>query len=88
MRFDVGLLARRPPAAVDWLADAPGPPLAAGCLGASTRAAAAFVAASERPTRMRTAVSRGGRPDLAGDPRSVDAPTLLIVGAPTLSCST
>ena len=53
----------------------------AAAFGASTGAAAALVAAAERPESVRAVVSRGGRPDLAGDalPR-VTAPTLLIVG--------
>ena len=56
--------------------------LPVGTFGASTGAAAALVAAAERPTSVRTVVSRGGRPDLAGDalPR-VQVPTLLIVGS-------
>jgi pimeloyl-ACP methyl ester carboxylesterase len=49
---------------------------------ASTGAAAALMAAAERPERVGTVVSRGGRPDLAAAalPRR-QAPTLLIVGA-------
>jgi pimeloyl-ACP methyl ester carboxylesterase len=52
-----------------------------GYFGASTGAAAALVAAAERPAAIGAVVSRGGRPDLAGPylPR-VRAPTLLIVG--------
>ena len=52
-----------------------------GYFGASTGAAAALIAAAERPDNVRAIVSRGGRPDLAGDalPRAT-APTLLIVG--------
>ncbi len=52
-----------------------------GCFGASTGAAAALIAAAERPAQVGAVVSRGGRPDLAGDalPR-VQAPTLFIVG--------
>lgn len=51
------------------------------CFGASTGAAAALIAAAERPNAVRAVISRGGRPDLAGEalPR-VQAPTLLIVG--------
>ena len=89
LRFDIGLLARRVIAAIDWLAadavigDLPEAlrDLPVGCFGASTGAAAALVAAAERPDRVHAVVSRGGRPDLAGDalPR-VRAPTLLIVG--------
>lgn len=81
-RFDIERLARRVTAALDW---AQGQPLLAalpaGCFGASTGAAAALIAAAERPDLVRAVISRGGRPDLAGDalPR-VQAPTLLIVG--------
>jgi fermentation-respiration switch protein FrsA (DUF1100 family) len=51
-----------------------------GYFGASTGAAAALVAAAD-DERIRAVVSRGGRPDLAGDRlRQVRAPTLLIVG--------
>lgn len=82
LRFDVGLLGRRVVAAVDSLSgdrDVAGTPL--GVFGASTGAAAALIAAAERPDAVRAVVSRGGRPDLAGDalPR-VGAPTLLVVG--------
>lgn len=89
LRFDIGLLARRLTGAADWAASwaagsAPGGGLAGtgfGLFGASTGAAAALVAASERPERIRCVVSRGGRPDLAGDALGkVRAPTLLIVG--------
>ena len=81
LRFDIGLLAQRLVAITDALDDVPtaqGRPV--GYFGASTGAAAALVAAAERPA-VRAIVSRGGRPDLAGDalPR-VTAPTLLIVG--------
>jgi dienelactone hydrolase len=81
-RFDIPRLARRVIAAIDWattrddLCD-----LRIGCFGASTGAAAALIAAAERPGRTAAVVSRGGRPDLAGDALpSVVAPTLLIVG--------
>jgi putative phosphoribosyl transferase len=82
LRFDIGLLARRLVGAVDWLAREPATAeLPVGCFGASTGAAAALIAAAQRPAEVRAVVSRGGRPDLAGDalPR-VRAPTLLIVG--------
>jgi putative phosphoribosyl transferase len=82
LRFDIGLLGRRVVATVDWLASEPSTrQLPVGCFGASTGAAAALIAAAERPARVGAVVSRGGRPDLAGDalPR-VRAPTLLIVG--------
>jgi pimeloyl-ACP methyl ester carboxylesterase len=70
-------------AATDWLRTAAETrALALGYFGASTGAAAALVAAAERPEPVRAIVSRGGRPDLAGPalPR-VKAPTLLIVGS-------
>ncbi len=82
LRFDIALLARRLVGAVDWLAeDAATRQLRIGCFGASTGAAAALIAAAERPAQVGAVVSRGGRPDLAGDalPR-VQAPTLFIVG--------
>ncbi|MFP1625366.1 dienelactone hydrolase family protein [Streptomyces sp. 5K101] len=81
-RFDIGLLARRLVAAVDWLGthpDAAGLPV--GLFGASTGAAAALVAAADRPGRVQSVVSRGGRPDLADEALGrVQAPVLLIVG--------
>lgn len=83
LRFDIDLLARRVIAACDWLtAQADTGALAIGTFGASTGAAAALIAAAERPDVVRAVVSRGGRPDLAGDalPR-VRAPVLLLVGA-------
>ncbi|MBT2365528.1 dienelactone hydrolase family protein [Streptomyces sp. ISL-10] len=81
-RFDIGLLARRLEAAVDWLGAHPAAAeLPVGLFGASTGAAAALVAAAERPVRVQSVVSRGGRPDLAGDVLGrVQAPVLLIVG--------
>ena len=81
LRFDIGLLARRLVAASDWLAEQPElEPLRRGYFGASTGAAAALIAAAERPEAC-AVVSRGGRPDLAGDALArVRAPTLLIVG--------
>jgi dienelactone hydrolase len=82
LRFDIGMLARRLTATVDWLAAQPSfQALPIGIFGASTGAAAALVTAAERPQLVKSVVSRGGRPDLAADalPR-VQAPTLLIVG--------
>ncbi|MGW8377507.1 dienelactone hydrolase family protein [Streptomyces sp. ODS28] len=81
-RFDIGLLGRRLTAAVDWLAGHPGTArLSVGLFGASTGAAAALVAAAERPERTASVVSRGGRPDLAGAALpGVRAPVLLVVG--------
>ncbi|MFE7644197.1 dienelactone hydrolase family protein [Streptomyces phaeoluteigriseus] len=81
-RFDIGLLGRRLVATVDWLDTQPdtrGLPVV--LFGASTGAAAALVAAAERPDRVLTVVSRGGRPDLAGDAlEQVTVPVLLLVG--------
>ncbi len=82
LRFDIGLLAVRLTGATDWLKREPDTRnLRVGYFGASTGAGAALVAAAERPEEVGAIVSRGGRPDLAGDalPR-VRAPTLLIVG--------
>jgi putative phosphoribosyl transferase len=82
-RFDIDRLAARVVAAIDWAGDQPAlAPLPIACFGASTGAAAALVAAAARPARVRAVISRGGRPDLAGDALGrVEAPTLLIVGA-------
>jgi dienelactone hydrolase len=82
LRFDIPLLARRLEAATDWAQRSPRTrELPIGYFGASTGAAAALIAAAERPGAVAAVVSRGGRPDLAGPylPR-VAAPTLLIVG--------
>ncbi|MEA2779391.1 MAG: putative phosphoribosyl transferase [Rhodospirillaceae bacterium] len=82
LRFDIGLLAERLVGVTDWLTQYPDTRhLKIGYFGASTGAAAALVAAAERPAVVGAVVSRGGRPDLAGPalPR-VQAPTLLIVG--------
>ncbi|HET8645261.1 MAG TPA: dienelactone hydrolase family protein [Vicinamibacteria bacterium] len=82
LRFDIDLLAGRLQAASEWLgSDAETAALPLGYFGASTGAAAALMAAAARPEVVRAVVSRGGRPDLAGEalPR-VRAATLLIVG--------
>lgn len=82
LRFDIGLLAGRLVGAMEWLAaHEESRQLPIGLFGASTGGGAALVAAARQPGRVRAVVSRGGRPDLAGDdlPR-VRAPTLLIVG--------
>ena len=81
-RFDIDRLAARVTAAIDWSATQSAlTALPIACFGASTGAAAALMAAAARPDRVHAVISRGGRPDLAGDalPR-VEAPTLLIVG--------
>jgi dienelactone hydrolase len=82
-RFDIPLLGRRVVAAMDWAAQHPkAAALRVGLFGASTGAAAALFGAAARPQLTAAVVSRGGRPDLAGDAvlREVHAPTLLIVG--------
>jgi putative phosphoribosyl transferase len=80
--FDIPLLADRLVDAIDWLEAEPlAGQLPLGLFGASTGAAAALVAAARRPQRVGAIVSRGGRPDLAGDVLDkVRTPTLLIVG--------
>jgi putative phosphoribosyl transferase len=80
-RFNIGLLSERLLAATDWLsAHQRTRDLPVGYFGASTGAAAALQAAAQRPDIV-AVVSRGGRPDLAGDALpQVQAPTLLIVG--------
>ena len=82
LRFDIGLLADRLIATVAWLSQHPSTAaLPVGYFGASTGAAAALVASARDPQPVRAVVSRGGRPDLAGDHLAyVEAPTLLIVG--------
>ncbi|MEU4152839.1 alpha/beta family hydrolase [Streptomyces sp. NPDC026659] len=81
-RFDIPLLGRRLVAAIDWLAEPESTKdLPVALFGASTGAAAALVAAAERPVRVYAVISRGGRPDLAGDAlEQVRAPVLLLVG--------
>ncbi len=80
--FDIDLLGRRLTDAVRWLRNRPGlPRTRIGLFGASTGAAAALVAAADPALEVAAVVSRGGRPDLAGDRLdSVHAPTLLVVG--------
>ncbi len=83
LRFDLRLLADRLGCAIDWLArhrSTGGLPI--GLFGASTGGGAALIAAAEFPREVVAVVSRGGRPDLAGDVilGLVKAPTLLIVG--------
>jgi putative phosphoribosyl transferase len=82
LRFDIGLLAERLVATGDWLHEHPAThALPLNLFGASTGAAAALVAAGRRRGAISAVVSRGGRPDLAGDSLAeVLAPTLLIVG--------
>jgi pimeloyl-ACP methyl ester carboxylesterase len=81
MRFDVGLLSGRLSQATEWIAGyGPTAHLSKGYFGASTGAAAALVAAAWRKD-VAAIVSRGGRPDLAGESLAgVSTPTLFIVG--------
>ncbi len=82
LRFDIRFLAMRLVAATDWLRAQPETQdHRLGYFGASTGAAAALIAAVERPKAVGAVVSRGGRPDLAAPVLGeVKAPTLLIVG--------
>jgi putative phosphoribosyl transferase len=82
LRFDISLLADRLVGATDWLSrDQRTAALSIGYFGASTGGGAALVAATQRPDRVAAVVSRGGRPDLAGNALpKVRAATLLIVG--------
>ena len=82
LRFDIERLAGRLVGAVDWLGEqGETRDLRVGTFGSSTGAAAALIAAAQRPRQVRAVVSRGGRPDLAGPSlKMIRAPTLLIVG--------
>ena len=83
-RFDIDLLTQRLLAATDWLQKNPETKsLKIGYFGASTGAAAALQAAARMGNAVAAVVSRGGRPDLAGEValNQVTAPTLLIVGS-------
>lgn len=81
-RFDIGLLTERLVLVTDWiLNNSDTAALRIGYFGASTGAAAALAAAAKRQDVVRAIVSRGGRPDLAGQSLTeVRCPTLLIVG--------
>src|SRR6266496_5469875 len=82
LRFNIGLLAERLVDATRWAKQQERThDLRLGYFGSSTGAGAALVAAAEIPKDVGAVVSRGGRPDLAGDALpKVQAPTLLIVG--------
>jgi dienelactone hydrolase len=82
LRFDVDLLASRLIGATSWAEEQKETRgLKIGYFGASTGGAAALLAAAALGDRVVTVVSRGGRPDLAGDALpNVTCPTLLIVG--------
>ena len=81
-RFDIPLLARRLVGAIDWIKNYESTQaLRIGLFGSSTGAAAALIGSTNRPNEVGAVVSRGGRPDLAGEALpNVQAPTLLIVG--------
>lgn len=82
LRFDIGLLSRRLAIVTEEIADDPhSRNFGIGYFGASTGGAAALRAAAALGSRIGAVVSRGGRPDLAGEALThVKAPTLLIVG--------
>jgi putative phosphoribosyl transferase len=82
LRFNIHLLAERLVHATKWAKQQPQTcDLRIGYFGSSTGGAAALVAAVEVPQDVGAVVSRGGRPDLAGEALpKVQAPTLLIVG--------
>ena len=81
-RFDIPLLADRLVGATDWVVKQDElKDFKIGYFGSSTGAAAALIGAAKRPDLVSAVVSRGGRPDLAGEFLPlVKAPTLLIVG--------
>jgi dienelactone hydrolase len=81
-RFNINLLAQRLVHATEWVKKNTNTKLLSiGYFGASTGAAAALIAAAKLPEQVKAVVSRGGRPDLAGEHLpNVKAPTLLIVG--------
>lgn len=81
-RFDINFLASRLVSATKWILKNPAlNKLPIGYFGASTGGGAALVAAAKLANEIKAVVSRGGRPDLAGESLSyVEAPTLLIVG--------
>ncbi len=81
-RFNIDLLAERLVGATEWIKNDPQTKnLTIGYFGASTGASAALIAAAKLPDEVAAVVSRGGRPDLAGEYLSrVKAPTLLLVG--------
>jgi putative phosphoribosyl transferase len=82
LRFDIDRLATRLVAVTDWsITDDVAADVSVGLFGASTGAAAALITGAARPGTVAAIVSRGGRPDLAGEALgSVHQPVLLIVG--------
>lgn len=81
-RFDIPMLAQRLEGTIDWIGQQDSlQDMKLGLFGASTGAAAALIAAAHCPSSVDAVVSRGGRPDLAGEALAeVRAPSLLIVG--------
>jgi putative phosphoribosyl transferase len=90
LRFNIPLLAERLVGVTRWALEQMKPhELNIGYFGSSTGAAAALLAAAELRDVVAAVVSRGGRPDLAGDAlEEVKAPTLLIVGGEDLDVIT
>jgi putative phosphoribosyl transferase len=82
LRFDIQFLSQRLKDATRWLVDHLAPRTSSlGYFGSSTGAAAALVAAAQLQQSIRAIVSRGGRPDLAGNALAqVTSPTLLLIG--------
>lgn len=82
LRFDIDLLAQRLVAVTNWIGEQQDTEnLPIGYFGASTGAGAALVAAAEIGSNIKAIVSRGGRPDLAGDAlERVESPVLLVIG--------
>jgi pimeloyl-ACP methyl ester carboxylesterase len=81
LRFNISLLAERLVGATRWALEGTTRDINVGYFGSSTGAAAALVAAADRGQAIGAVVSRGGRPDLAGEAlERVVSPTLLIVG--------
>jgi dienelactone hydrolase len=81
LRYDVDAIAHRVSAAIDWLGEQGATSdLSVGCMGIGVGAAAALVAAADRPSAVDAVVARGGRPDLAGEALArVRAPALFVV---------
>jgi putative phosphoribosyl transferase len=81
-RFDIDLLAQRLVEVTDWMEHHIHPKVPMGYFGASTGAAAALIAAAERPDRIKAVVSRGGRPDMAVQAlHKIQSAVLLLVGS-------
>ena len=82
LRFNIGLLTERLIGVTQWALDQQAlREMNIGYFGSSTGAAAALMAAAEVGEKISAVVSRGGRPDLAGEAlEHVTTPTLLIVG--------